>query len=52
MPLHDYYCTKCDRVFEILVRSDRLDEPIKCPGCGEALKKRIAPVRILRYGNG
>lgn len=51
MALHDYYCTDCERVFEVLVPMDRLDDPVKCPKCRKRLKKRFSPVRIKRYGN-
>ncbi len=31
MPLYEYQCRKCEKRFELLVRSD--DQPV-CPECG------------------
>jgi putative FmdB family regulatory protein len=44
MPLHSYHCPKCDKEFELLIRSD--DIPV-CPTCGaeelQRLMTRSAP---------
>jgi len=34
MPLYEYYCEKCDRVFEALRSIAQSDQPTKCPTCG------------------
>lgn len=50
MPLYDFRCTGCGRVFELLVRgSDR----VECPDCGATTADRLlsAPARSPR-GNG
>ena len=52
MSLHDYACYQCEKTYEVHVPIDKIDKVVKCPVCGKALVKRIAPVRILRYGNG
>lgn len=41
MPLFDFHCTSCDRVFELLVRSDA---PVACPDCGDAAVERLQPM--------
>ena len=51
MPLHDYYCLDCQKVFEVLVPLKKTDDAVKCPKCRKTLKKRISPVRVKRYGN-
>lgn len=34
MPLYEYYCARCDRVFEALRSLRDSDEPVPCPDCG------------------
>ena len=34
MPLYEYLCKKCQKVFEILQLSSRDGEEVKCPHCG------------------
>ena len=38
MPLFDFHCPTCNRVFETLVRSDA---PVVCPDCGDAAVARL-----------
>jgi putative FmdB family regulatory protein len=42
MPLYEYYCDKCDAVFEALRSLSQSDQPAKCPKCGSAAD-RIMP---------
>ena len=42
MPLYEYYCDKCDKVFEALRSIKDSDQPAKCPECG-ATSDRILP---------
>lgn len=42
MPLYEYYCDKCERVFEALRSIKDSDQPTKCPECGAA-SDRILP---------
>lgn len=44
MPLYEYYCEKCEKVYSIKVPLARYGEEIKCPHCGEPLKMHISPV--------
>ena len=34
MPLYEYYCDKCDRVFEALRPLSESDVAVPCPDCG------------------
>lgn len=34
MPLYEFYCENCDRVFEALRSVRASEEPAPCPGCG------------------
>ena len=34
MPLYEYQCSVCERVFEAMNRMERADDPIFCPTCG------------------
>jgi putative FmdB family regulatory protein len=45
MPLYEYYCDKCDRVFEALGSISASDRPAKCPKCGSA-SDRIMPTTV------
>lgn len=42
MPLYEYYCDKCDSVFEALKSISASDAPAKCPKCRRAAD-RIMP---------
>ncbi|MCK4816709.1 zinc ribbon domain-containing protein, partial [bacterium] len=43
IPLFDYYCLKCNRIYEIIVPLSKIKEEIICPCCKKALQKRISP---------
>jgi putative FmdB family regulatory protein len=45
MPLYEYYCDTCDKVFEALRPVSASTEPAKCPGCG-AGAGRIMPTQF------
>jgi len=34
VPLYEYYCDKCDKVFDALRSVSASDRPASCPGCG------------------
>ncbi len=42
MPIYEYYCEKCDRVFDSLQAISRSDQPVDCPQCGRS-SDRIMP---------
>ena len=42
MPLYEYYCDNCDKVFEALKSVQASDQPAKCPDC-RADSDRIMP---------
>jgi putative FmdB family regulatory protein len=42
VPLYEYYCDRCDRVFEALRAIRDSDVPTPCPGCGREAD-RIMP---------
>lgn len=39
MPLYEYRCRKCDRLFEAYKRPSDDSEREKCPACGEVSPK-------------
>jgi putative FmdB family regulatory protein len=39
MPLYDFHCPVCDRIFELLVSQSSMPG---CPSCGGALSRQIA----------
>jgi len=47
MPLYIYKCNKCKDEYEIKVSLDDFDTPIRCPECGELLKRVIQPVAFI-----
>ncbi len=51
MPLFDFRCTACGRVFEQLVRTD---DVVSCPDCRATTADRLlaAPARPARRGAG
>ncbi len=42
MPVYEYYCEKCDNVFDSLQAISRSDQPVDCPKCGRG-SDRIMP---------
>ena len=43
MPIFDYYCEKCVKVFEVIVMGD-IKATQHCPDCGEALERKMSPL--------
>jgi putative FmdB family regulatory protein len=41
MPLYEYQCKKCEKMFEILLSFRELDDPVKCPDCGSEETDRL-----------
>jgi len=53
MPIYEYACRACDRVFEELVirRSDEAE--VKCPACkGRRVEKLVSRPAAARSGEG
>lgn len=51
MPLHEYKCSKCNTVFEVIQKV--VDPPIKkCIKCGGAVTKTISAPAIQFKGSG
>jgi putative FmdB family regulatory protein len=49
MPVYEYQCTTCKRIFEIItIKSD--PDPHKCPDCGKKGKKLLSPVYFRMKG--
>lgn len=42
MPMFDYYCKKCHKLYEIHVSLSENGKEIKCPHCEEILKKMLS----------
>ena len=53
MPLYEYYCEKCDKVFEALRPLRESDAPSPCPECGSDAD-RILPTSFsaMSWGKG
>lgn len=50
MPLYEYDCPRCDRKFELLVRSDTVPA---CPSCGgQDLKKLLSTFAVSVAAGG
>lgn len=51
MPLYEYRCSKCERVFEIIQKFS--DEPLTVhEGCGGAVERLISPPAFQFKGSG
>ncbi|MFZ5596017.1 MAG: FmdB family zinc ribbon protein [Bacillota bacterium] len=43
MPIYEFKCADCNKVFEALLLGNQREEDLKCPECGgERLKKMIS----------
>ena len=52
MPLYNYYCTSCDKVFEDLVSGSKYKEPQECPKCGTLSERTAYGQKINAHGLG
>lgn len=51
MPIYEYQCTQCERVFEKLQKVN--DPPVEtCEECGGTVRRRISPPAIQFKGSG
>ena len=51
MPLYEYKCASCGKVFEVLQKFS--DKPLaKHPGCGGAVERLISPPALQFKGSG
>jgi putative FmdB family regulatory protein len=41
MPIYEYVCKDCDKIFEALRPMSQADEPIACAHCGKKHTKRM-----------
>ncbi|MBA4393991.1 MAG: zinc ribbon domain-containing protein [Desulfobacca sp.] len=42
MPIYEYHCSDCDKVFETIVRNSN-DTDVKCPDCkGEKVQRLLS----------
>jgi putative FmdB family regulatory protein len=49
MPIYEYACARCRKIFSFLVRNTASHKAPKCPRCGkEELARAISPFRIGR----
>ncbi len=46
MPLYEYYCETCDKVFETLRPLRETGQPLPCPTCGR-VGERIMPTSVV-----
>jgi putative FmdB family regulatory protein len=45
MPVYEYYCDNCDKVFDSLQPIAKSDQPVSCPDCGRK-SDRIMPTTV------
>ena len=50
MPIYEYHCKDCDRVFEMLIK-DRSDKP-ECPFCEGRVKRVMSRFGMELKGSG
>lgn len=48
MPLQDYHCKNCAKIYEIIVPLAENDKKIKCPECKKVLKKLLSPPKTIK----
>ncbi len=41
MPIYEYRCRKCERIFEEIQRVGEEGESLKCPHCGEENPEKV-----------
>lgn len=48
MPLYDLVCVSCGEEYEVLIPLCLLDEPQRCPKCGELLHRELNSVSLIK----
>jgi len=51
MPLYEYECTKCGKIFEDFTTLAKLDEKKKC-SCGATCKRIVSATSFILKGSG
>ena len=52
MPIFEFVCEECNRVFEELVRSVSTIDEVICPGCqSERVKKKLSTFASMTSGS-
>jgi putative FmdB family regulatory protein len=51
MPIYEYVCNKCGNKSEILITTDKIENPI-CERCGEPMKKVVSLSNFHLKGSG
>lgn len=46
MPLYAYQCSKCNKIWELMIKLIDFGKEVKCPDCKEKLKRLVCPVRF------
>ncbi len=41
MPIYEYRCRKCEKVFEVIQKVDEGGENLSCPSCGEKKPEKV-----------
>lgn len=48
MPLYDFCCDKCIKVYEVFVPLKQLHDEIRCPVCGELLVRLFSAPKLIK----
>ncbi|PIE52470.1 hypothetical protein CSA37_06700 [Candidatus Fermentibacteria bacterium] len=41
MPIYEYYCKACNTIYQFLMRGDRKEADLTCPGCSSRELERV-----------
>lgn len=48
MPVYEYHCSGCDKIFEKIVNQQQ--ETMPCPACGEQAKRKVSAFAAVGPG--
>ena len=46
LPLYTYWCKKCEKLYEVMIKLKDYGTEVKCPHCKKETEKIITPVRF------
>lgn len=52
MPIYEFHCAGCGRVFEMIFKSSDDDVDLACPDCGSTTVERVVSVTNHSMGTG
>jgi putative FmdB family regulatory protein len=51
MPIYDYRCTDCNRIYDVFHKGQEAIEDVVCPSCSSVHHKKLMSVPVVSMGS-